>query len=583
MINSFLTEHIHIWTTAQELKTSNRGLSAGNQSLLGIKKLRELILELAVRGKLVPQDPDDEPASVLLKKIEEEKKRLIKEGKIKKTKLLPKITSDEIPFMLPKGWIFERLNEIGEWGAGATPNRSKQEYYGGEISWFKSGELIGDYISKSEEFVTELALKETSLRYNKIGDVLIAMYGATIGKTSILEVPATTNQAVCACTPFKGIYNIYLLSLLKAYKSRFIGMGAGGAQPNISKEKIIATVIGLPPLTEQYRIVAKVDELMALCDELEKQQTASNTLHETLVANLLGSLTDAGNSASFDEAWQRIENNFDTLFTTEHSIDKLKQTILQLAVMGKLVPQDPNDEPAGELLKKIAKEKTRLIKEGKIKKQVPLPEITEVEKPFELPKSWVWTRLGSVLKKITDGTHFSPPNGEIGEYLYISAKNIKPEGVLLSNATYITKDIHDEIYSRCDPEHGDILYIKDGATTGITTINNLKVPFSMLSSVALLKVPKGILNTYLLLSLTSPYFYKEMRSEMTGVAITRVTLNKLNYAIITLPPLTEQHRIVSKVDELFAICDELKERIGLARATQNLLAGVVVEQALKSV
>jgi type I restriction enzyme S subunit len=159
MINSFLTEHIHIWTTAQELKTSNRGLSAGNQSLLGIKKLRELILELAVRGKLVPQDPDDEPASVLLKKIEEEKKRLIKEGKIKKTKLLPKITSDEIPFMLPKGWIFERLNEIGEWGAGATPNRSKQEYYGGEISWFKSGELIGDYISKSEEFVTELALK----------------------------------------------------------------------------------------------------------------------------------------------------------------------------------------------------------------------------------------------------------------------------------------------------------------------------------------------------------------------------------------------------------------------------------------
>jgi len=132
-------------------------------------------------------------------------------------------------------------------GAGATPLRGKHVYYGGSIPWFKSGELTGDYISSSEEYITDLALKETSLRYNKIGDVLIAMYGATIGKTSILEVPATTNQAVCACTPFKGIYNVFLLTLLKAYKNRFITMGAGGAQPNISREKIIATVIALPP------------------------------------------------------------------------------------------------------------------------------------------------------------------------------------------------------------------------------------------------------------------------------------------------------------------------------------------------
>jgi type I restriction enzyme, S subunit len=166
-----------------------------------------------------------------------------------------------------------------------------------------------------------------------------------------------------------------------------------------------------------------------------------------------------------------------------YGIKKLRELILELAVRGLLVPQDPNDEPASVLLEKIAEEKARLVKDGKIKKAKPLPEISDDEKPFELPIKWQWVRLGTVLKKITDGTHHSPPNGEEGEYLYISAKNIKSDGVMLSNATYITKKVHDEIYSRCDPEYGDILYIKDGATTGIVTINNLEEPFSMLSSV----------------------------------------------------------------------------------------------------
>jgi len=222
MVN-LITEHLNAWTAAQTPKTSGAGRSngSGNHSLYGIKKLRELILELAVRGKLVPQDPNDEPAAVLLKKIAAEKARLVKEGKIKKQAPLPEIGEDEKPFDQPERWEWVRLHDLGEWGAGATPLRGRREYYGGHIPWFKSGELIGDYISSSEEYVTDLALKETSLRYNKIGDVLIAMYGATIGKTSILEVPATTNQAVCACTPCGGIYNVFLLTALKAYKSQF--------------------------------------------------------------------------------------------------------------------------------------------------------------------------------------------------------------------------------------------------------------------------------------------------------------------------------------------------------------------------
>lgn len=152
-MKSFITENIHLWTTAQAQKTSNRGISAFNQQLLGIQKLRDLILELAMRGKLVPQDLNDEPVSELLKRIKAEYKHLSKEGKIKKAKALPNISEDEFPFDLPKGWEYVRLNDLGEWGAGATPNRGNGEYYGGDIPWFKSGELVGDYISESEEFV----------------------------------------------------------------------------------------------------------------------------------------------------------------------------------------------------------------------------------------------------------------------------------------------------------------------------------------------------------------------------------------------------------------------------------------------
>lgn len=230
--------------------------------------LEQTILQLAVRGLLVPQDPVDEPASELLKKIASEKDKLIAEKKIRKGKSLPDIADDEKFFELPETWAWARLNSIGDWGAGATPSRTNSNYYGGKIPWFKSGELTSDHIVESEETVTEAALRECSLRLNQPGDVLIAMYGATIGKTSILDVVGTTNQAVCACTPFAGMANTYLLLLMKALKPYFISQGAGGAQPNISREKVINTVIGLPPLTEQSRICTRVNDLQALCSDL---------------------------------------------------------------------------------------------------------------------------------------------------------------------------------------------------------------------------------------------------------------------------------------------------------------------------
>jgi type I restriction enzyme, S subunit len=583
MVN-VITDNIDIWTGAQIPKTNGRGRGPDNQSLHGIKKLRELILELAVRGKLVSQDANDEPASVLLEKIAKEKARLIKEHKIKKQKALPEIKVEEVPFNIPKGWQYVRLNDLGEWGAGATPLRGKHEYYGGSIPWFKSGELVSDYISHSEEFITDLALKETSLRYNKIGDVLIAMYGATIGKTSILKVQSTTNQAVCACTPFNGIYNVFLLTLFKGYKNRFIEMGAGGAQPNISREKIIATIVALPPLAEQHRIVAKVDELMALCDQLEQQQTDSNTAHQTLVETLLATLTSAADQGEFIEAWQRVANHFNTLFTTEHSIDQLKQAILQLAVMGKLVPQDPNDEPARILLGKIAKEKAGLVKEGKIKKEKPLSEISEDEKPFELPKGWAFARLGNIANRIGSG---STPSGGQSAYVesgvpFLRSQNVWNHGLELGDVAYITEKTHEKM-SNTVVQPNDILLNITGASLGRCAIYPDNFGEANVSQhVTIIRPTDSTIRLYLHLCILSPYTQRLVWGRQVGMAREGLSKKVLELFEIPLPPLAEQHRIVAKVTELMVMCETLKELLNDAQTTQVQLADAIVEQSVES-
>lgn len=233
-------------------------------------KMRSSILQAAVQGKLVAQNPQDEPASVLLKKIRAEKAELIKQKKIKKEKPLPEITEEEKPFDLPEAWEWVRLGDICTLGAGTTPLRSNPKYYGGNIPWLKTGDLNDGLINTIPETITEIALEETSLRLNKVGTVLIAMYGATIGKLGILGIESTTNQACCGCNLFTGIYNKYLFFYLMSQRNDLRSKGEGGAQPNISKEKLQKYPFPLPPIAEQYRIVSKIDEIMSLCDCLQK-------------------------------------------------------------------------------------------------------------------------------------------------------------------------------------------------------------------------------------------------------------------------------------------------------------------------
>ena len=259
---------------------------------------------------------------------------------------------------------------------------------------------------------------------------------------------------------------------------------------------------------------------------------------------------------------------------------QLKNAILQEAIEGRLVPQDPNDEPASVLLARIRKEKERLVKAGKLKKKdLEVKPISEDEIPFEIPESWEWVKITSILLLLTDGTHNSPLSFPSGDNLYITAKNIKSDGIDLTNVSYVSKKIHDEIYSRCNPEYGDILYIKDGATAGVVTINNLKEPFSLLSSVALLKQSREMDSRYLLSYFNSPYCYNTVRSSMKGAAITRITLRMIQEWLIPVPPIEEQRRIAAKVDLLLP---KIKE-YGKAQDALNKLNAELPERLKKSI
>jgi len=579
-----ITDNIDLWTSALKKRSVTGRGSSKKIELYGIKKLRELILELAVRGKLVPQTLDEEPAYELLNQIEDEKAKLIKDKLIKKPKKLPELVEDDFPFDLPSGWAFVRLNDIGEWGAGSTPKRSTSEYYGGTIPWFKSGELNIDYISESEEHITELALKESSVRYNKVGDVLVAMYGATIGKTSILSVRATTNQAVCACTPFSQILNTYLLLVLKGYKSRLVGMGAGGAQPNISREKIIATVIALPPRNEQQRIVTKVDELMALCDQLESQTENSIEAHNTLVEVLLKTLADAKDTDELNQSWQRISEHFHTLFTTEDSIDLLKQTILQLSVMGKLIPQEPRDEPASLLLEKVATEKDRLLRDKKIKKEKALPAFDKSNVPFELPHGWSWCRLEDVVdiqSGITKGRKLK--DRETVNIPYLSVANVQRSYLDLLNVKEI--DIPKDELDKYKVQNGDLLITEGGDwdKVGRTAIWRDEMPYVghqnhvFKARCFIIEQNEVWLEKFLNSSFCRDYFAGSSKQTTNLASINKT---QLRGCLVAVPPTNEQLRILTKLESLFVVCEQLLEKIKRSQKTQLLLADATVEKAL---
>lgn len=583
-----VTDHLDLWTsTVTPKSTSGRGRGSGKSSkleLTGIKKLRELILELAVRGKLVAQNPDDEPASKLLERIEAEKAQLIKDGKLKKQKPLAAVSEDEKPFVLPEGWEWTRLGNLGNTQTGGTPAKGKAEYFNGDIPFVKPGDIDQGILKNSSEFLSEAGLNALGREVPK-GSILMVCIG-TIGKCAISRERCSFNQQINSITPFLPMEDYLLAGLSSSYFQEMAWSNSSSTTISIlNKGKWGNICVPLPPLAEQQRIVTKVDELMALCDQLEQQSEHQLTAHQQLTDTLLATLTESANAHELHDNWQRLAQQFDLLFSGPMgawAIDRLKDTVLQLAVMGKLVPQNPDDEPASALLKRIEEEKARLVKEGKIKKPKKLPLVSDDEKPFKLPEGWECIRLGNIVAKLGSG---STPRGGKSAYVssgipFLRSQNVWNEGLVIDDIAFITQATHENM-SNTVVYPGDILLNITGASLGRSIIfPDTYSEANVSQHVTIIRLLDAGMTAFMVLCIKSPFVQRLVWGRQVGMAIEGLSKKVLECFEMPIPPLPEQQRIVAKVDELFTLCDQLKDRLQQASETEQHLTNAIVEQAL---
>lgn len=438
-----------------------------------------------------------------------------------------KCIDEEVPFEIPQGWEWCRMGSIGDWGAGATPAKGNPDYYGGSILWLRTGELNNGIVYDSEIKVTKKALQECSLRMNRIGDVLIAMYGATIGKVAIVGKELTTNQACCACTPF-GIYNYFLFFFLMGSQIDFIKKGEGGAQPNISREKLVSHLMPIPPLTEQYRIVEKIQYLLPLVEKYSDGQILQDKLNSEIK-------------------------------------DKLRKSILQEAIQGKLVPQIAEEGTAHELLEQIKAEKQKLVKEGKLKKSAlassvifrgddnkywekstECMECIDDKIPFEIPSTWCWVRHNQLFE-ISGGSQppksqfvDNPKSGYIRLYqIRDYGSNPMPVYIPKEKANKITKE-GDIILARYGGSLGKVFWAKDGAY-----------------NVAMAKViplfDSEFVNKQYLFLFYQSSIYQYLVKDHSRSAQAGFNKDDLTDLFFPLPPLEEQSRIVEKYKSVTSI------------------------------
>ena len=407
-----------------------------------------------------------------------------------------------MPFEVPENWCWTTLGEIGNWQAGATPSRMRKDYYGGNIPWLKTGDLTDGYIYEIPETITDKALEETSVKLNPTGSVLIAMYGATIGKIGILTFPATTNQACCACVDYKAVTPKYLFYFLLSHKEEFVKMGGGGAQPNISKEKIISTLIPIPPIAEQNRIADEIERLITYIEAIELNQ---------------GRL--------------------------EQFLKLCKERILDMALSGQLIPQDQDDEPAIELLRKINPSFT------------PADNRHYENMPFELPETWLWVTLSDI------SNYGECANVSIdkisNESWVLELEDIeKDSGRLLQRMRKSDRAINGVRHSF---QKGDVLYSK--LRTYLNKVLVADQDGYCTTEIIPITCVQGIVPEYLCHVLRSKYYVDYTISLGYGVKMPRLGTGDALKSMIPVPPYEEQRRIVKSVNEIYHKLEQISSEL----------------------
>ncbi len=536
----------------------------------GVARLRELILTLAVQGKLVPQDPADEPASVLLQKIRAEKDRLIAAGKIKRDKPLVPITDEEKPFELPVGWEWVRIGEIVEVLDSLRKPVTKEDRRHGPYPYYGASGVV--------DYVSSYLFNEPLVLVGEDG----AKWGAGDRTAFLISGKTWVNNHAHVLRPWRSAaLDMYLVNFLTARDlSKFV---TGMTVPKLNQARLVSIPVALPPVTEQSRIVARVEELMRLCDALEAKGKLDAAQHTQLVQALLDTLTDSASPEELAAHWQRVAEHFDLLLDRPEAVDALEQTLLQLAVRGLLVPQDPDDEPASVLLQKIRAEKDRLIAAGKIKRDKPLAPISDEEKPFELPVGWEWVRFGDVAlisSGVTLGRRTAMASPVALPYLRVA--NVQRWHVSTDSIKEVVIDQSE--LERFQLRAGDLLITEGGDwdKVGRTAVwrDELETCLHQNHVFKARGMAADCDSFWAELYLNSPVaraYFASSAKKTTNLA--SINMTELKHCSFPLPPLAEQSRIVARVEQLRQLCAELRQRLTASRATQGQLAQALVEAA----
>ena len=543
-------------------------------------RLRRFILDLAVRGKLVPQDRKDEPASELLKRIAKEKARL------ELKQVISPLTASEVPFELPAGWSWSRIGEVcSKTGSGSTPRGGKEVYKESGIPFLRSQNVYDDGLRLDDVAYIEPDI-HARMSGTKVlpGDLLLNITGGSMGRCCRVpdkfEAANVSQHVAIIRTAVRGTEDFLHRLVLSPYFQAFVfdeqtGAGRGG----LPKNRMDRIAVALPPLAEQHRIVAKVDELMALCDRLEAARGSREATRDRLTAASLGRLNAPDPSSFHDDARFALDALL-ALTTRPDQIKQLRQTILNLAVRGKLVPQDPNDEPASELLKRIAKEKARLVKAGEIRREKPLPALSDADRQFELPRGWAWGRLGDLSKLVTSGSRDWAKHYSSDGAIFVRMGNLSKDHYRLRlNHIQRVKPPADGEGTRTRLEAGDILISITGDVGMLGLIPEDFGEAYINQHTAMVRPMLEMRGRYLAELFRSPFAQDQFNEPQRGIK-NSFRLTDVTQFVVPLPPLAEQHRIVAKVDELMALCDRLEVSLSATSDTRRRLLDALLAEAL---
>ena len=545
-----------------------------------IPSLRHFILDLAVRGKLVEQDPNDEPASELLKQIVAEKARLVKAGKSKKSKS-KQVDRFNTLFELPKSWKWTTLSYLFLYDAGVKrqPKNLNQKLWLLELEDIEkdSGRLLVRITASERES------KSTKSEF-RVGDILYGKLRPYLNKVLVADRPGYSTTEIVALRPFLRLCPQYCALALRRpdFVDYVTRLGQGTKMPRLRTEDAAIAPFPLPPLAEQHRIVAKVDELVALCEQLEAARTKRETTRDRLATASLARL-NAPDPAVFQNHVAFALDSLSPLTTRPDQIKALRQTILNLAVRGKLVEQDPNDEPASELLKRIAVDKSRLVKAGVIGEQKALPSVADAKTSFELPKGWVWTRLGHLSQFVTSGSRDWAKHYANEGAIFIRMGNLSKDHyhLRLDHIQRVKPPANSE-GTRTRLEGGDICISITGDVGMLGLIPEGFGESYINQHTAMVRPMPEMKGRYLAEMFRSPFAQEQFNEPQRGIK-NSFRLTDVTQFAVPLPPIAEQHRIVAKVDELMALCDRLEASLAIGDDTRCRLLDAMLHETLEPV